>query len=188
MIQLIGSQMREIFEADIVYVALLDPQTNLIHFPYQVGEEFDTLRHGEGLTSRIIQTGEPLLLNLDTTATGVGSKSRLDWYTKQFERLGVPRYLSGATVESAFIYVVGGDGKVALDLAKTLYDLAESSGTAIVSTPYHGYWKNLALAITGRMDAHFTALWDHGHIKFWSMKTLGALLFEAGFRDISFIN
>lgn len=70
--------------------------------------------------------------------------------------------------------------------AKTLYDLVEPSGTAIVSTPYHGYWKNLALALTGRMDAHFTALWDHGHIKFWSIKTLSALLLEAGFQDISF--
>lgn len=70
--------------------------------------------------------------------------------------------------------------------AKTLYDLVEPSGTAIVSTPYHGYWKNLALALTGRLDAHFTALWDHGHIKFWSMKTLKVLLIEAGFRDISF--
>lgn len=36
------------------------------------------------------------------------------------------------------------------------------------------------------MDAHFTALWDHGHIKFWSMKTLSFLLEEAGFRDIRF--
>ncbi|MCW5605762.1 MAG: ABC transporter substrate-binding protein, partial [Burkholderiales bacterium] len=34
-------------------------------------------------------TGRPLLVNLDTTATGVGSKSRLDWYTKQFEKIGV---------------------------------------------------------------------------------------------------
>lgn len=70
--------------------------------------------------------------------------------------------------------------------ARTLYDLVESSGTAIVSTPYHGYWKNLALALTGQLDAHFTALWDHGHIKFWSMKTLKTLLLEAGFRDIRF--
>lgn len=70
--------------------------------------------------------------------------------------------------------------------AKTLYDLVEPSGTAIVSTPYHGYWKNLALAITGRLDAHFTTLWDHGHIKFWSIKTLKTLLLEAGFKDISF--
>ncbi len=71
--------------------------------------------------------------------------------------------------------------------AKTLYDLVESSGTAIISTPYHGYWKNLALALTGRMDAHFTALWDHGHIKFWSMRTLMALLLEVGFKDITFM-
>lgn len=71
--------------------------------------------------------------------------------------------------------------------AKTLYDLVESSGTAIISTPYHGYWKNLALALTGRMDAHFTALWDHGHIKFWSIKTLSALLLEVGFQGITFM-
>lgn len=70
--------------------------------------------------------------------------------------------------------------------AATLYDLLEPGGTAIISTPYHGYWKNLALALTGRMDAHFTALWDHGHIKFWSERTLGLLLEEAGFRDIAF--
>ena len=70
--------------------------------------------------------------------------------------------------------------------AKTLYDLLEPGGTAIISTPYHGYWKNLAMALTGTMDAHFTALWDHGHIKFWSIKTLTLLLQEAGFREISF--
>ena len=62
-IQLIGNQMRKIFDADIVYVALLDPQTNLIHFPYQVGENFTTLKLGEGLTSKIIETGKPLLIN-----------------------------------------------------------------------------------------------------------------------------
>lgn len=72
------------------------------------------------------------------------------------------------------------------DYARTVFDLLESGGTAIVSTPYHGYWKNLALAITGKMDAHFTALWDHGHIKFWSMATLSELLYEAGFEDVRF--
>jgi len=65
--------------------------------------------------------------------------------------------------------------------AATLYDLVSPGGYAIVSTPYHGYWKNLALAVTGMMDKHFTALWDDGHIKFWSIPTLTALLTEAGF-------
>jgi 2-polyprenyl-6-hydroxyphenyl methylase/3-demethylubiquinone-9 3-methyltransferase len=70
--------------------------------------------------------------------------------------------------------------------ARTLFDLVESDGTAIVSTPYHGYWKNLALALSGQLDHHFTALWDHGHIKFWSIPTLTQLLQEAGFGSITF--
>lgn len=70
--------------------------------------------------------------------------------------------------------------------AAAVYSLLAPGGTAIISTPYHGYWKNLTLAISGKMDNHFTALWDHGHIKFWSYKTLRLLLEEAGFRDIDF--
>lgn len=70
--------------------------------------------------------------------------------------------------------------------AATLFSLIESGGLAIISTPYHGYWKNLALALTGKMDKHFTALWDHGHIKFWSERTLRMLLEEAGFADVRF--
>jgi 2-polyprenyl-6-hydroxyphenyl methylase/3-demethylubiquinone-9 3-methyltransferase len=72
------------------------------------------------------------------------------------------------------------------DFARTLHELVEPGGTALVSTPYHGYWKNLALALTGKLDDHFTALWDHGHIKFWSIRTLGELLQEAGFEKPCF--
>ena len=73
------------------------------------------------------------------------------------------------------------------DYAATLFDLTEPGGTAIVSTPYHGYIKNLAMAVTGKLDAHFTVLWDHGHIKFWSIRTLTTLLQEAGFENIRFV-
>jgi len=70
--------------------------------------------------------------------------------------------------------------------AASVYNLLEDGGVAIISTPYHSYLKNLALAASGKMDAHFTALWDYGHIKFWSVRTLRALLSEAGFRDVIF--
>ncbi|MFM7012899.1 MAG: class I SAM-dependent methyltransferase [Betaproteobacteria bacterium] len=73
------------------------------------------------------------------------------------------------------------------DYASCLFKLLEPGGMAIISTPYHGYLKNLAMAVSGRMDAHFTALWDHGHIKFWSIRTLTTLLEEAGFREIRFL-
>ena len=65
------------------------------------------------------------------------------------------------------------------DYAKTVYNLLQPGGYALISTPYHSYLKNLALAATGKMDEHFTALWDHGHIKFWSVKTITQLLTEA---------
>lgn len=71
--------------------------------------------------------------------------------------------------------------------ARTLMALIEPGGVGVVSTPYHGYMKNLALALSGRMDRHFTALWDGGHVKFFSIKTLGQLLDEVGARDVDFI-
>jgi oligopeptide transport system substrate-binding protein len=35
------------------------------------------------------KTGEPLVLNLDTTSGGMGEKSRLDWLTRQFAKIDV---------------------------------------------------------------------------------------------------
>ncbi len=70
--------------------------------------------------------------------------------------------------------------------AATLFSLLQNGGVALLSTPYHGYWKNLTIALIGKMDAHFTALWEHGHIKFWSINTLTILLKEAGFCNICF--
>ncbi len=69
---------------------------------------------------------------------------------------------------------------------RNIRSLLKPGGTLVLTTPYHGYLKNLLLAITGKFDRHFTALWDHGHIKFWSKKTLRAILLEAGFEQIEF--
>jgi oligopeptide transport system substrate-binding protein len=38
---------------------------------------------------RNAQTGEPLVINLDTTPGGLGDKARSDWLAKQFRELGV---------------------------------------------------------------------------------------------------
>ena len=70
--------------------------------------------------------------------------------------------------------------------ARTLAGLLSPGGIAIISTPYHSYLKNVVLAITGNMDSHYTALWDHGHIKFWSYSTLSTLLEESGLKTIEF--
>ena len=72
------------------------------------------------------------------------------------------------------------------ELAKVAKRCLKNDGTVILTTPYHGYFKNLVLAITGKLDKHFTVLWDGGHIKFFSVKTLSTLLLEQGFADLQF--
>lgn len=65
--------------------------------------------------------------------------------------------------------------------------IRENGGELIISTPYHGYLKNLALALSGKLDNHFSALWEGGHIKFWSKNTLTQLLETNGFQVTKFI-
>jgi len=69
---------------------------------------------------------------------------------------------------------------------KNAYALLRPGGTIILTTPYHGYLKNLAMALFGKLDRHFTVDWDCGHIKFFSVRTLGTMVAEQGFRDIRF--
>lgn len=63
----------------------------------------------------------------------------------------------------------------------------KTGGRLIISTPYHGYLKNLVLSIFNKWDAHHTVFWDGGHIKFWSRQTLTRLLEEEGFQFEKFI-
>ena len=72
------------------------------------------------------------------------------------------------------------------ELVKAARKLLKPQGKLIITTPYHGYIKNLALALLGKMDNHFSVLWDGGHIKFFSVKTLTQLLSEEGFIDHKF--
>ncbi|HXX82688.1 MAG TPA: GAF domain-containing protein, partial [Casimicrobiaceae bacterium] len=63
LIELVGEKVRDLFKADIAYVALLDRRSGVVEFPYQHGEEIKPLKYGEGLTSRIIESGRALIIN-----------------------------------------------------------------------------------------------------------------------------
>jgi 2-polyprenyl-3-methyl-5-hydroxy-6-metoxy-1,4-benzoquinol methylase len=51
-------------------------------------------------------------------------------------------------------------------LVANTFGLLRPGGEFIVTTPYHGYFKNLVLALSSCFDAHFTALWDGGPSNF----------------------
>ena len=72
------------------------------------------------------------------------------------------------------------------DLIEAASSLLSRRGHLIIGTPYHGYLKNLALGVTGKMDSHFSVLHDGGHIKFFSVPTLSKLIRKHGFEDLRF--
>lgn len=66
------------------------------------------------------------------------------------------------------------------------FNALKPGGRLICITPYHGYLKNLVLALLGQWDTHANPLWDGGHIKLWSRNTLTGLLTETGFTNLQF--
>ena len=69
-------------------------------------------------------------------------------------------------------------------LANSAFGLLRPGGSVVVSTPYHGYWKNLAISLANKWDSHFDSLEEHQHIKFFSVATLTKLLIDAGFSNV----
>ena len=63
LIKLVGEQMIDTFKADIVYLALHDRKTNMLHFPFIHGEKAESRPFANGITEKIIINKEPLLIN-----------------------------------------------------------------------------------------------------------------------------
>src|SRR6266436_6801785 len=66
------------------------------------------------------------------------------------------------------------------------YRILKPGGYLIISTPYHGYLKNLAISLVNGWDRHFKVEWDGGHIKFFSKNTLAEMACNAGFKNPRF--
>lgn len=68
------------------------------------------------------------------------------------------------------------------ELFQRAKEALKPGGELILSTPYHGYLKNLALALVNKFDSHWHPCRDYGHVKFFSVATLTQLFEEQGFK------
>jgi signal transduction histidine kinase/CheY-like chemotaxis protein len=130
LIFLVGEQSRTTFNADIVYVALLDSASGMIHFPYTYGEEQTPIRFGEGLTSQIIQTQKPLLLKkdqdrqaLEKELTLIGRRSR--------SFVGVPIVVRGIAEGVISVQSTIREGMYTEADVRLLSTIASNLGTAL---------------------------------------------------------
>ena len=69
---------------------------------------------------------------------------------------------------------------------ENIHSWLKPGGYLILTTPYHGYLKNLAIALLNGFDRHATVSWEGGHIKFYSYNTLAAQLVAVGILPVKF--
>lgn len=67
---------------------------------------------------------------------------------------------------------------------KNMAGALHPGGIVILSTPYHGWLKNVAISALGLWDWHHQPLDEGNHIKFWSKRTLNAALVAAGLEAV----
>jgi GAF domain-containing protein/CheY-like chemotaxis protein/HPt (histidine-containing phosphotransfer) domain-containing protein len=155
LIERLGDQLREVFVADLVYVALHDTATDMIDFAYysESGErrENPSLRYGEGLTSRILQTRVPLLLNRpeafqELGIRGVGTPAK--------SYLGVPIIAGTAAIGVVSVQSLQQAGRFGEADARLLSTIAANVGVAIQNARLY--------AETGRRASEMAALAELG--------------------------
>ncbi|HEY3578204.1 MAG TPA: GAF domain-containing protein [Gaiellaceae bacterium] len=130
LIERVGEQVRETFAADIAYVALLDENAGQIEFAYyhESGERRPeaAMKYGEGLTSQILQTREPLLLNrreqLQNEAT-IGTPS--------LSFLGVPILVGSRAIGVISVQSIDEEGRFGEADTRLLATIAANVGVAI---------------------------------------------------------
>lgn len=138
---------------------------------------------GNGSLCRLLADAGLSVVGLEPSTSGVFNARRLVPAGKFYE-MGV--YDDPESMEEQDFDVV-----ISTEVVEHLYSPSalprfaaaklKSGGVLVVSCPYHGFLKNLFIAATGRWDSHHSPLWDGGHIKFWSRRTLTRLLENNGF-------
>lgn len=135
------------------------------------------------ITARLAAMGYDVL-GLDASPSGI-ALARAEYPNVRFELFSVYDKLDALAPPG------GWDLIVSLEVIEHLFAPREflenmrrylnPAGSLLLSTPYHGYAKNLALSIVNGWDRHHTVDWDCGHIKFFSAASLGKILARAGF-------
>lgn len=132
LIELVGERVREPFDADIVYVALLDEPSGRIDFPYyyEAGARRDepSLQRGAGLTSRILDSREPLVLNRSEQYEELATPRR---GTPSLSYLGVPIVVGETAIGAISVQSTREEGRFGEADAGLLATIAASVGVAI---------------------------------------------------------
>jgi signal transduction histidine kinase/CheY-like chemotaxis protein len=130
LIALVGDKVREVFDAQIAYIAVHDKAANTINFKYGYGDSFPSRPFGVGMTSRIIETGEPLLINQDIGARSAELRiQRSGRVAKSY--LGVPIPAGGEIIGVVSVQSTEVEGRFTESDQRLLTTIAANVGVAL---------------------------------------------------------
>ncbi|MFL5778685.1 MAG: GAF domain-containing protein [Chloroflexota bacterium] len=118
MYDVVGDRIREIFDAQVVDIGILDPEDGLIHFPYTIerGVRFpDEPIPVIGIRKHVLESREPLLVSEDAT--------------EMAKRYGQPTVLQGEAPKSTLFapLIVGDDSRGVISLQNLDHEHAFSA-------------------------------------------------------------
>jgi 2-polyprenyl-3-methyl-5-hydroxy-6-metoxy-1,4-benzoquinol methylase len=140
---------------------------------------------GDGEITRLLAAPGRRLCGFDSSTTGI-ARASARWPEIAWECRDLTAPMNGHAFDCIVSIEVIEHVYSPRDFIANCTRALKPGGLLILTTPYHGYLKNLIIAATGKFDAHTNPLWDHGHIKFWSRTTLTQLLDESGYTNIRF--
>jgi PAS domain S-box-containing protein len=130
LIELVGEQVRTTFDADIAYVALHDESAGQIEFAYyyESGERRAEapLAYGEGLTTQILDSREPLLLNRREEL-----EKQTSLGTPSLSYLGVPILVGQKAIGVVSVQSIDDEGRFGEADVRLLSTIAANVGVAI---------------------------------------------------------
>ncbi len=162
LIQLVGEQIRSLFKADLAYVALLDRAAGTIAFPYQFGEVIAPRPLGEGLTSKIIETGQPLILNSDLAERTAELGSTLMGAVAR-SYLGVPIVVEGRSEGVISVQNTQREGAYGADDERLLSTIAANVGVALRNAQLFAEAKEARAQAEGANEAKSSFLATMSH-------------------------
>ena len=132
LLALVGEKTREAFEADIAYVALLDEEAEQIDFPYYAENGAvapqEPLAIGQGLTSRVLERRQALLLNREADWDALGQRGE---GTRARSWLGVPILAGERAIGVISVQSTAQEGRFSNADATLLSTIAANVGVAV---------------------------------------------------------
>lgn len=127
---------------------------------------------GNGYLTKKLSKSFDKTIAIDNSESGIEQAKKnysgdINFILSDLSNLNIKEKLNCITLIEVIEHLYSPDS-----LLREINKFCDKNTKIIISTPFHGFIKNLLIILSGKFNDHFSPLWEHGHIKFFTKKTL----------------